>query len=524
MLLFIVCQFEYLLGTLCFYLIKLLTKSKVLATLLIGDLYMNTGILTLNQDFNITGCNDQLLEMFGYELTECCGEDLGYLIPDFDIQTYISDQKKFHETAITLHGNTKVNDTITIKAIVDIIEQTDTTTYLLQLNEVSGLSSQLRQQNRQQQLQGDDWLNYLLHSSPVVVYSCVPSGDFPTTFISQNIKALTGYSTNEYLSDRSFWLEHLHPDEKDSLLIQMASLFDSTETQSHSFEYRFLCADNRYIWVLDKLKISRDSYGCPTEMVGLWLDITQRKKDEESLNSTNLLLKQKTDALTESNKDLSQFTYVVSHDLKAPLRAIHSYCDWLTDDLDDLEEEQQEYIDGMQDAVQQAEALIDDLLELSRVGRREADIEKIALSEFLTELAESALRACDVQLEIDNTMPSLSISPTILSQVFQNLITNAYTYNNSEPKRIEITGSVEGDSYIVSVKDNGIGIAPAFHERVFQLFQRLHTKEEFDGTGIGLAIVQKAVSHLNWNLGLESELNQGATFSVSIPIEEVFND
>lgn len=188
-----------------------------------------------------------------------------------------------------------------------------------------------------------------------------------------------------------------------------------------------------------------------------------------------------------------------------------------------LEPEQQDYILGLQEAVQQSETLIEDLLELSRVGRRAAQVEPIDLNDFFSNLARSVIRDDSVVIEISDNMPTLVVSPTVLSQAFQNLITNAYTYNTSKKKHIVIDGRAKNDHYIISITDNGIGIDQKFHHRIFQLFQRLHTKDEYDGTGIGLAIVQKAVSYLDWTIELKSTLNEGSTFSISIPINEVNN-
>jgi len=481
---------------------------------------MLAGIILLDSHFCVKGIDHQVTQLFGYKSEESCGKPLSFFIPNFDEKEYQGKLHALESKEKAIQGKTKNGSTFSLKYYIHTITQQNKTSYVVTINELSSVFSGIRRQSLINQSEGQEWLSYLLRSSPVVIYSCIPSGDFATTFISENISDLTGYTPEQYLADPSFWLNHLHPDDKDSLLSDMGELFNADE--SHSYEYRFLCADGSYIWVLDKLKISRNDQGEPSEMMGLWLDITHRKTDENSLVSSNMLLKQKSDALTESNTELSQFTYVVSHDLKAPLRAIHSYCDWLSEDLDgNLEPEQQEYITGMQDAVQQAESLIDDLLELSRVGRRSAQVELIHLSAFFNNLTRSVIKDDSVKISITENLPSIEVSPTVLTQVFQNLITNAVTYNISENKTIVIQGHQEKNSYIISVTDNGIGIDKKFHDRVFQLFQRLHTKEEYDGTGIGLAIVQKAVTHLNWTLDLSSTLNEGSTFSITFPIEEI---
>lgn len=475
------------------------------------------GIVLLDSDFCIEGIDTQISQLFDYDEKTFFGLPINALIPDFKAEKYTD----------LASGNTpNIKETVPkvevigehsfeLEYSVRSFSQRDKTGYILETEEFSTVYPNIKVQK-----EGHEWLGYLLRSSPVVIYSCIPSGKFPTTFISENISKVTGYSAEEYLSDPSFWIDHLHPDDKDKLMIEMAQVFDAKK--SMSFEYRFLCADGHYIWILDKLKISRNDKGEPTEMLGLWLDISDRKDNEQALKAANTALKNKTNELEESNAELSQFTFVVSHDLKAPLRAVHSYCDWLSEDLEgSLEPDQEEYITGMQTAVQQAEDLIEDLLELSRVGRRAVEVEDIPLTEFFNELVGDVIIDDSVKVSITDNMPIIEVSPTVLNQVFQNLITNAYTYNTSDNKSIDIKGCGEGNDYIVSITDNGIGIDERFHDRIFQLFQRLHTKEEYDGTGIGLAIVQKAVSHLHWKISLSSTPNKGSTFSISFPQGEI---
>jgi PAS domain S-box-containing protein len=481
---------------------------------------MPAGIIILDDNFIVQGIDQEIMQLFGHDNKACYGQHLTFLIPTFNEQNAKDEVQAQNTKQWPSQGKTKKGTNFSLKYCLHPVTLQDKTVHIVTIDGVSSVFSGLRQRSVANNDEGQGWLTYLLHSSPVVIYSCRPSGDFETTFISNNIRTLAGYTQEQYLADPAFWLNHLHPEDKDSLLTEMSELFNGNE--SHSYEYRFLCADGSYIWVLDKLKISRDDQGNPIEMMGLWLDITRRKADEEALCSANEQLQQQSEALSESNTELSQFTYVVSHDLKAPLRAIHSYCDWLSEDMvGKLEPDQQEYITGMQDAVQQAEALIEDLLELSRVGRRAAQVEPIALSDFFKNLTASLITDDTVVIDITENMPEITVSPTVLTQVFQNLITNAAIYNTSAIKTIAIRGRKENDNYIVTVADNGIGIEQKFHERVFQLFQRLHTKEEYDGTGIGLAIVQKAVAHLNWGISLSSKLDQGSTFSITIPINEV---
>jgi len=480
------------------------------------------GVIVLDSEFYIEGVDRQITQLFGYSHKEFCGQALSLFIPGFDKEKYTVEPDILNTKEIEQQAKTKSGNVFGLAYDINEISQPEKTSYVVTIDELNAapFDRDRRQPNASNHVQGHEWLTYLLRASPVVIYSCIPSGQYPTTFISENIERLTGYTPEQYLAAPSFWLEHLHPDDTEALLAEMSELFDTNK--SLSYEYRFLCADGSYIWVLDKLKVSYDEQGNPSEMLGLWLDITQRKNDEALLTSANSLLKKKTGELEESNTELSQFTYVVSHDLKAPLRAIHSYCEWLSEDLDGkLESDQQEYITGMQEAVQEAEILIEDLLELSRVGRRSIKVESIDLTEFFMSLTRTVIVEDTVEIEVAESMPTIVVSPTILTQVFQNLITNAFLYNKSDKKSIKISGRESGDNYIVSIADNGIGIEEKYHDRVFQLFQRLHTKEQYEGTGIGLAIVHKAVMHLNWTIALHSSLNKGSTFSVAFPLEEI---
>jgi PAS domain S-box-containing protein len=247
-------------------------------------------------------------------------------------------------------------------------------------------------------------------------------------------------------------------------------------------------------------------------MMALIRDITERKQAEEKLQHYAAKLK-------AANAELSQYVYAVSHDLKAPLRAIRNYADFLREDLETtLDDEQKAYLDGLICAVQEAHALIKDLLELSQIDRRSVDIETIEVGGFFRTLIASLDLPDVVEIVIRDDWPTLEIEPVLLRQVFQNLIGNAVKFNPSSPKQIELGWQPVGeDCYEFFVSDNGIGIDPRYQEKIFRVFERLHTKEEFEGTGIGLAIVKKAVGKLGGSVRVESTPGSGSTFFVTLP-------
>jgi signal transduction histidine kinase len=239
---------------------------------------------------------------------------------------------------------------------------------------------------------------------------------------------------------------------------------------------------------------------------------TQRQKIE---NEREALINK----LKYLNKELEGFAYVVSHDLKAPLRAIHNYADFLQTDLKGkLEEEQEMYLDRLGKAVRQSEDLIEDILMLSRIGKHQIEIKNIDMETFVQDLIPSLDLPSDVEIVIKDGWPTMDAETTLLRQIFQNLILNGIKFNKSSIKTIEIGWHQRDNEYYeFFVKDNGIGIDERFFEKIFRPFQRLHTTKEYEGTGIGLAAVIRAVNMLQWSVRVESKPGEGSTFFVTIP-------
>ncbi len=248
-------------------------------------------------------------------------------------------------------------------------------------------------------------------------------------------------------------------------------------------------------------------------------EIEERRRAEEALRVAHGKLAEKAAALQTANEEISQYAYVVSHDLRAPLRAIRNYADFLREDLAGaVGANQKKYLDGLGRAVLEGEELVDDLLEFSRVGRSPAPVEPIDLGVFLRELTASLGLPGDVEVVMPDEWPTIDASARLLRQVFRNLIGNAVKFNHSPRKRVELGWRSAGrDRFEFFVRDNGIGIDPRHHEQIFKVFFRLHTRAEYEGTGIGLAIVRKATSMLNGSVRVESMLGEGSTFFVEIP-------
>jgi signal transduction histidine kinase len=219
--------------------------------------------------------------------------------------------------------------------------------------------------------------------------------------------------------------------------------------------------------------------------------------------------------LRRSNIDLEQFAYVASHDLQEPLRMVVSYLQLIERRYkSQLDEAGQEFIAYAVDGGKRMQALINDLLAYSRVGRRAGDLTATDLGGVLARARrrlESQLRDAGAEITSDRLPTVLADAPQI-EQLFQNLLANAVKFRRPEPPRVHVWAERDGGGWRIGVRDNGIGIAPEFGERIFELFQRLHGREEYEGTGIGLAIARKIVDRHGGRIWVESTPGEGATF------------
>lgn len=243
------------------------------------------------------------------------------------------------------------------------------------------------------------------------------------------------------------------------------------------------------------------------------------EKSEAKLSNLAARLEQTNLGLQVANEELKSFAYVVSHDIRAPLRAMHNYADFLQEDLaGSLEEEPQSYLKGLTQAVNEAEKLVEDLLEFARVGRQPIRLEAVDMERFLKTLVATLDLPADVEIVWAEKWPVLRSEPILLRQIFQNLILNGVKFNHTSPRCLELGWQAdEQENYEFLVRDNGIGIAAHHQEQIFQVFQRLHTRQEYEGTGIGLAIVKKAVDKLGGSVRVESATDAGSTFIVTLP-------
>jgi len=257
-------------------------------------------------------------------------------------------------------------------------------------------------------------------------------------------------------------------------------------------------------------------------IVSIWSDVTKLKHAKEALQKAHDGLESKvekrTEALRQVNDELAQYAFAVSHDLKAPLRAVKNYADFLNEDLaGTLDGDQQIYLEGLKCAVNEADTLVEALLNFSRMDQRDVYRETIDIGVFLRQLIKSLFLPSHIRIVVKDDWPAINVEGVLLRQIFQNLIDNGIKYNKSSKKQIELGWhALENGHNEFFVRDNGIGIHPMHHEQIFRIFNRLHVKEEYDGSGIGLAIVKKAVDKLGGSIRIESKPEEGSTFFIKL--------
>jgi PAS domain S-box-containing protein len=223
-------------------------------------------------------------------------------------------------------------------------------------------------------------------------------------------------------------------------------------------------------------------------------------------------------ALARSNQELDQFAYVASHDLKAPLRGIANLSQWIEEDLgENVPPDVLEKMALVRGRVQRLEALIDGILQYSRAGRVRSAIEQVDVDLLVKDVVELLAPPPEVAVTIEPGMPTIRTERTPLQQVFMNLISNAIKYNRRPGARITISSRDAGNMYAFSVTDNGPGIEPEYHDRIFGIFQTLESRDRVEGTGIGLSVVKKIVELNGGSIIVRSALGEGATFMFEWP-------
>ncbi len=291
----------------------------------------------------------------------------------------------------------------------------------------------------------------------------------------------------------------------------------------YRLEVRMLHSSGIPCWIEARGRVYYDMNGQPLRIAGIHHDITDRKQAAEVLRTLNMTLEQRvqerTAQLERSNRELDQFAYVASHDLKAPLRGIDHLATWLTQDAADvLPEASKEHLSKLRRRVQRMDRLLDDLLSYSRIGRRDGNAERLNTEELVRNVVALLDPPAGLTIQIAESMPTLVTPRVPIEIVFRNLLDNAFKHHHApQTGAVSISAQPLGDFIEFCVSDNGPGIDMQYHERIFSIFQTLQPRDQVEGSGMGLAIVKKTVEHRGGTIRIESNLGQGAKFYFTWP-------
>lgn len=352
----------------------------------------------------------------------------------------------------------------------------------------------------------------LADTAPVLIWLADPYGNY--TFFNQTWLQFTGRTLEQ--EQGQGWMNQMHPEDFDHCLQEYLRAIEQEE--AFRLLYRLRRSDGEYRWLLNTGVARKTPAGNLAGYIGCCIDISDRKELEEKLA-------ERAKQLEQSNAELEQFAYVASHDLQEPLRTIASYTQLLAKRYEGkLDEKADKYIHYVVDGAQRMQTLIDDLLKYSRVSTRRQEFQPVNCQEIFEQAIahlKVAIRQASAEIFIDPSCPCL---PTVLGdetqliQLFQNLISNAIKYRQPEVRPIiKIAAKPWQNHWLFAIEDNGIGIDPQNNERIFLIFQRLHTRNEYPGTGIGLAVCHKIVERHQGRIWVESQLGQGSTFYFTLP-------
>lgn len=319
---------------------------------------------------------------------------------------------------------------------------------------------------------------------------------------------ITGYNSEEL---RDIGMHNITPSYEDDGDEQLFKELIEGKLDSYELEKRYVKKDGSIIWANLKMSYIQNTGEDFQFIIAMVEDITQKKVDEHKQQQ---LMKE----LEITNRELDGFAYIVSHDLKAPLRGIGSLAGWLVKDYDSkLDKEGKELIALITNRVERMKSFIDGILQYSRVSRISEIKTDLDLNNIINEVIEFILFPDNICIVFENKLPIINGYKIYMEQVFQNLISNSIKFMDKEKGEIRI-GAVEKDDYcIIKVADNGSGIDKKYYDKIFQIFQTLQPRDKFESTGIGLSIVKKIMENCGGKVWVESQLGKGSSFYIKIP-------
>lgn len=467
------------------------------------------GVMTIDRKGNIQSFNPAACKIFGYQPDEVMDQNVKMLMPEpyhSEHDSYLSNytetgQKKIIGIGREVEAQRKNGEVFSIELGVSEMPGGKDVMYVGTIKDIS-----YRKQAEEKLLQSEERYNVAVEGAAVGLWDRNLLTD--DTYYSPRYKSILGFQgsrQSEFIDEYHSFQSRIHPEDLEKHHQMLESHLNNNTP--YDIDVRLQHLDGHYIWAHLKGLVLRNFAGIPTRMAGSMDDVTRKKQAEEELIS--------------SNKELERFAYMASHDLQEPLRMVASFTDLLRRRYGQkLDERAQGYIEFACSSARRMQALVTDLLEYAKVGSEAESITdidlNITLDEVLTNLSESIVSS-KAQITIQS-LPTVRANPVQVHSLFQNLIGNAIKYKKSGVSPIiGISVTKAHEKWQFCVADNGIGMKQEYCEKIFEPFKRLHGKNEFSGTGMGLAICRRFVEDMGGKIWAESNLNQGSKILFNLP-------
>lgn len=468
----------------------------------------NDAIILANDSGNIISCNKGAQTIFGYTQEELLGKPLDFLISeqhrnDIRLEWFnsIGSKPSFIEKTIELRGLRKNGSEFPLELSLANWKIGERTFY-------SGIIRDIAERKR------TEGKLYEINAALENAVDGISFLDIQGRYLSVNraYASIFGCNVNEMIGME--WQKTVHPNDLEREINAHKEMLKSGKVKLESRGFR---KDGSTFYQEVTIVKNIDKNGQLKGHYRFVRDVTERKMAEE--RQTQLLRE-----LESVNQELNDFAYIVSHDLKAPLRAIGSLANWiLADYTDKFDEDGKEQMNLLLSRVKRMHDLIEGILQYSRVGRIREDKIEINLNELVTGVIDIIASPENINVKIENELPTIMCEKTRIQQVFQNLLSNAIKFMDKPKGEVKI-GCIENDGYWrFSVADNGPGIDEKHFAKIFQIFQTLSPRDEFESTGIGLSVVKKIVEMYGGKIWVESKVGYGSTFFFTLPKGETRN-
>ena len=375
---------------------------------------------------------------------------------------------------------------------------------------------------RQEEARAKQQSNFkaVVDTIPGVVWECDPT-TLELTYVSPRAEQILGYAVKNWYAGTT-WENFVYHEDRERVAATMRKL--AADRRDALLEYRMFRADRTVAWVSNSMSAAVVDGGL--RLFGVVLDTTDRKNAEEQLRLARQELEQRvndrTAELRASIADLEAFSYSLSHDLRAPLRAMQGYAQLLLSRFGNaVDETGRSYFRRLMASTERLDRLIQDVLRYSQISRAPVELKKVNLEKLLDEVINDYPTLLPTRVKIEVQKPLLPVRghEAFLTQCMSNLLSNAAKFNRvGEIPRVRVsTQELKRGKVRVWFEDNGIGIAPEDQRRIFGMFERVHSNQDYEGTGIGLTIVAKAVERMGGHVGVESAVGQGSRFWLELP-------